>query len=245
MSSRANPIAKTYRVFIKEISSFFGANLPPVTVGLVAFMSGLVSVLLAMSRGATYDDITRAIFYFFYILIILSSIVLSMGAFVSERRQGTMELLYTLPVTDLELVVGKFLMSALTVALVSAGITIVYVVIIAEGPWYIAFTGFLGLVLVGFYATSVGIFASSLSENYIVSLLVSVVLVLLIDIGGYLSGLFPEPASDLLSHMHGINHYNPFTRGVIPLEGVVFFLSITFLFLFLSVRVLESRRWRN
>lgn len=238
-------IVRAKWVFLKELNSFFGANLPPVTVGLVAFLSGLVSVLLALNPGSTYDDITRAIFYFFYVLIIVASLLLSMGAFVSERRQGTMELLYTLPVSDLELVLGKFMMVALVSSLISAGLTIFYVVIIAQGPWYVALSGFIGLLLVSLYASSIGIFASSLSENYIVSLLISLTLVLVIDLSGYLSGLFPSPAKEIFSHLHSINHFNPFTRGVISFRGSIFFISMTGFFLFLAIRVLESRRWRG
>ncbi len=232
-------------IFYKEVNSFFGANLPPVSIGLIAFLSGLVSVLLALSPGATYEDITRAIFYFFYMLIIVAAIILSMSSFVNERRQGTMELLYTLPVTDLELVLGKFFLGALVISSLSMAITLVYVVIIAQAPWYLAVSGFLGLLLVGLYAYSAGMLASSFSDNTIISLLISAVILISIDVGGYLSGLFPEPARSIFSHIHSINHFNPFTRGIISLRSSIFFISITFLFLFLTVRVLESRRWRG
>ncbi len=237
-------MAKARWVFYREISSFFGANLPPITIGLVAFLSGLISVLLSKT-GTTYDDVTRSLFYFFYLLIILAALILSMGSFVNERKQGTMELLYTLPVTDLELVLGKFLMGVTVLSVLAISLTIVYVILIASGPLYLAAGGCIGIILVGLYAYSIGIFASTLSDNHIMALLISFVIVLLIDITGYLSGLFPSPAREILAHIHAVNLYQPFTNGIISLRSVIFFMSTTFFFLFLSVRVLESRRWRG
>ncbi len=232
-------------IFLKEWSSFLGSNLAPITVGLVAFLCGLVSVVLGLTQGATYEDVTRILYYFFYIIVIVAGILLSMSAFVQERRQGTLELLYTLPITDLELVLGKFLMGAAFLSMVSTAITLVYVKFIGEAPWYIVGTGILGLILVGMYAYSVGIFASTLTDSHLVSLLVATVILAGVDIGGFLAGLLPSPAKDILTHLHGLHQFNPFSRGVIPFKGSIFFISLTVLFLFLSVKVLESRRWRG
>jgi len=88
-------------VFIKELKSFFGSNFPPISLGVIAFLCGFVSVLLPTTSGKTYEEVTRALFYLYYVFTLVDAILLSMGAFVQERRQGTLELLYTLPVTDL------------------------------------------------------------------------------------------------------------------------------------------------
>jgi ABC-2 type transport system permease protein len=236
---------KAYWVFIKEWNSFLGANLPPVVIGIVALMSGLVSVLMALSEGATYDDVTRAIFYYFYILMILSGLLLSMSSFVNEKRQGTLELLYTLPVTDLSLVLGKFMMGIAIISGLASALSIVYILIISGAPLSVFFTGLVGLILVGLYAFSAGILSSALFSNNLSSLLFSILIVMVIDIGGYLAGLLPGAAREIFSHMHGLNHFLPFTRGVLTYRSTVFFISITALFLFFTVKVLESRRWRG
>ena len=232
-------------IFLKEVTSFMGSNLPALSIGIVIFICGLLSVLLVMTPGSTYEDIARVLYHLFYIITILAALFLSMSAFVNERRQGTLELLYTLPVTDLELVLGKFLMGAFLMTALSTGITLVYVAGIAEGSWYVVVSGLVGLILTGMYAYSIGIFASSLSDSYLIALLSGGAILVLIDIGGFLAGLLPEPAKSILTYLHGLNHFLPFTRGVIPLQGVVFFVSLTVLFLLLPVKVLESRRWRG
>lgn len=232
-------------IFLKETTSFFGSNFAPLSLGLVAFMCGIGSALLSLSQGATYDGVTRFIFHYFYIIIIIAALLLSMSAFVSEKRQGTMELLYTLPISDVEMVVGKFLMGAVFLTLLSISMTLVYVVGIAEAPWYVAVSGALGLIFVGMYAYSVGLLASSLTDSYLVALLVALVIVLAIDIGGFMAGLLPSPAKEVFAHLHGLHQYNPFTRGRISLKSSMFFLSLCAFFLFLTVRVLESRRWRG
>jgi len=238
-------LARVRWVLAKEISSFFGSNLPPVTLGIVAFLCGIPSVVLALTTGATYEGITRLIFYMFYIIIIAASLFLSMSAFVYEKKHGTMELLYTLPISDVELTIGKFFMGLVFLVPVSIGMTLVYVVGIAEAPWYIALSGIYGLILVGFYAYSIGMFASSITESYLIALLIAVAIVFTIDIGGFLAGMLPSPVKEILTHLHGVNQYAPFTRGRIPLKGSIFFISSTVFFLFLTVKVLESRRWRT
>jgi len=247
MSAKTNQTFSPSRVkwiFIKEIKSFFGANYPVVSLFLVLVMCALVSVILPSTPGTTYEDVSRALFWVYYILTIAFGILISIGSFASERRQGTLELLYTLPLTDLELVIAKFLPGAIFLGAISLMITLVYVVGIAEAPWYMALSGFFGLFLVGLYATSITVFASSLTGSYLLSLVVAVVIALVIDVGGYLGGMLPSPGKELAVFFHGLSQFGPFARGIIPLKGTVFFLSLSGLFLFLSVKVLESRRWR-
>ena len=240
-----NLLKPVWWIFIKELHSFFGSNLPPFALGIFAIFSGLVSVLIGLSANVTYEDVTRALFYFFYIIIIVISIILSMSSIVSERRQGTLELLRTLPVSDLEIVVGKFLPGVVYVGIMSISVSLVYVMWISEGPFYMALAGFPGLLLAGLFAYSVGIFASSISDSHIVSLLIAGGIIVFIEVGGFLGGLLPEPAKSIITHMHAVNQYSPFTRGVIPLRGLLFFMSLIVFFLFLSVKMLESRRWRS
>ena len=238
-------LARVRWILYKEINSFFGSNLPPAVIGIVALLCGMVSALLSLSSGATYEAVTSLIFHLFYIIVIAAALCLSMSAFVGERRQGTMELLYTLPVTDLELVLGKYLMGVIFISLLSLAMTLVYIMGIAEAPLYMVVSGVTGLILVGLYAYGVGVFASSLTDSYLLSLLIGVMIVLVIDIGGFMAGLLPEPGREILTHMHGLGQFVPFTRGRIPLKGSVFFISLALFFLFLTVRVLESRRWRG
>ncbi|MCB1137644.1 MAG: ABC transporter permease subunit [Leptospiraceae bacterium] len=238
-------LQRIYWVYLKELASFFGSSLPPLSIGILAFCCGFVSVILASTDRATYEQVTIAIFYIFYILTLGAGVFLSMSAFVNERRQGTLELLYSLPISDLELVIGKFLLNFSILGALLFLMQGVYIFWIAETPMYMTATGLIGLWLVAMYATSVGIFASSFTESHLISLLIATGILVFVDIGGYLAGLLPAPAREIFSYMHALDQFNPFTRGILPLQGTLFFGGLTVLFLFFTVRVLESRRWRG
>ena len=236
--------AKAWWLFLKEKSAFFGSNLAPISIGIVAFLCGLTTAVphrLEISQ----QDLARTLFHMFYIIVLGSALFLSMSTFVSERRQGTLELLYTLPVSDAQLVLGKFFMGIFLMFSVVLSMSLVYIFWLANAPWYMALGGALGLLLAGLYAYSVGIFASSFTDSYLLSLLISSLIIGLVDVGGYLAGLLSSPAKEIVTHMHGLQHFFTFSRGVIPLRGLIFFGSLTTLFLFASVKVLESRRWRG
>ena len=237
-------LKKAKYIFFKEFASFLGSNLPPVSIGIITLWCGVISAVLAGSPGAKTTDVSRALYWVIYMGFILCFSFLSMSAFVSEKRQGTMELLYTLPVSDAELVLGKFLFGAFAVAFMTVCVTLFYFIGIASTPWYLIVPGALGLFLSGLYVYSVGIFASSLTDNYLLSLLYTALIIILIEVGGFMTGLLPSPAKDILKHLHAFYQFLPFTRGVISLKGTVFFSSLCFFFLFLTVKVLGSRRWR-
>jgi ABC-2 type transport system permease protein len=236
---------RIYWVYLKELSSFFGSSLPPLSIGILAFCCGFVSVILASTDRATYEQVTLAIFWIFYILTLGAGVFLSMSAFVNERKQGTLELLYSLPISDLELVLGKFLLNFTVLGLLLFLMEGVYIFWIAEAPLYMAFTGLIGLWLVAMYASAVGIFASTFTDSHLISLLIATGIIVLIDVGGYMAGLLPSPAREIFSYMHAFVQFNSFTRGTIPLQGTLFFGGLTVLLLFFAVRVLESRRWRG
>ena len=236
--------AKAWWLFLKERSAFFGANLAPLSIGIVAFLCGLTTAL-PHRMELSQQDLVRMLFHMFYIIILGSALFLSMSAFVSERRQGTLELLYTLPVSDVQLVLGKFFMGVFLMASLVFGMGFVYIFWLADAPWYMALAGALGLFLAGLYAYSVGIFASSFTDSHFLSLLISSLIIGFIDVGGYLAGLLDSPAKEIVTHLHGLHHFFTFTRGVIPLRGIIFFGTLILLFLFASVKVLESRRWRG
>ncbi len=235
---------KIFYIFFKELLSFVGSNFPAISLGIVAMICGLVS-LVPYQSSATLEEITKFLFHMFYLIMLGSSLFLSMSSFVNERKQGTMELLYTLPIRDFELVLGKFSMAKLQVLIIALFMSLGYIAFIADAPYYIVISGFVGLYLTGIYAMSVGIFASSLTDSHLLSLLIGALILGFIDIGGFMAGLLPSPAKEIFSYFHGIDHFLTFTSGALSLRAIVFFLSLTAFFLFLTTRVLESRRWRG
>ena len=237
-------LRKSYWLFVKELQSFTASNFPVLSLVFIYFLCGLVSIL-AHRLEVQSIDLSRMLFHLFYIIFLVGGALLALTSFTHEKRQGTLELLYTLPITDTQIVLAKFAMGVLSILSLALPVSIVYIYWLGETPSYAVWTGGLGLSLVGLYAYSVGIWTSSWTPSYILSAVSSALILVSIDMLGYLSGLFPAPFRAILSHFHGLERFFAFTHGGISLRSVVFFVSLILLFLFLSIKVLEARRWKG
>ena len=175
--------------------------------------------------------------------------VLCMGLLAQEWATGTVETLFTAPVGETDVVVGKFLGALGFFGLLLAP-TLVYVLLLRMysrldfGP---IFTGYLGLILVGGTFVAVGLFCSSLTRSQVVAAVTTVALLFVITIAPH---LLQQVASQLSPFWRGVadqgvyNRYIDFSKGVIDTGHVVFFLAVTAVFLFLTVKILEARRWK-
>nr|OBZ97707.1 ABC-2 family transporter protein [Leptospira interrogans serovar Copenhageni/Icterohaemorrhagiae] len=114
-----------------------------------------------------------------------------------------------------------------------------------KAPLYIVASGTIGVFLLGIFSFAVGLFGSSLGKNQMISLLISIVIILTLWVSGYFSYLFDSVTRKILYHLHIFSHFIAFCKGVLPLNGIVFFVSGALFFLYLTVKVLESRRWRG
>jgi len=172
--------------------------------------------------------------------------VLTMRLLAEEQKLGTLELLMTSPVRDTEIVLGKYL-ATLLVLCSTLFITLFYVVLLAwfgdpdVGP---VFVGYLGLLLYGAAALSIGLLASSFSPNQIVSAVVGFGVLLMLTLIGQAAPLTEGVTAQVLSQISLNNQFQNFSRGIIDTHSVVYFIVLTVLMLFLTSRILESRRWR-
>jgi ABC-2 type transport system permease protein len=179
-------------------------------------------------------------------IMVLMAPVLTMRLLAEEQKLGTMELLLTSPVRDWEIVVGKFL-SSFIFYLVALALTLYYVLLLYwfgkpdSGP---ILAGYLGMILYGAATLSVGLLASSFSGNQIVGAVVGFGILLILTVIDQASNLVSGTASTVVEQVSITFHFEDFTRGVIDLQSVIYYISVTVLFLFLAVRSLESRRWR-
>lgn len=114
-----------------------------------------------------------------------------------------------------------------------------------KAPLYIVVSGTIGVFLLGIFSFAIGLFGSSLGKNQMISLLISIVIILTLWVSGYFSYLFDSVTRKILYHLHIFSHFISFCKGVLPLNGIVFFVSGALFFLYLTVKVLESRRWRG
>ncbi len=200
--------------------------------------------------GAPEMNITAWLEGFFmntavWILFVLP--LLSMRLFSEEKRQGTMELLFTYPIRDAETVLGKYFACATIFALMLAA-TVVNMLVLARygdpefGP---IFSAYLGLFLMGASFLAVGIFVSSLTENQIVAAIGTFGALLLLWVIHWVSTTANPQLGRLLEELSVIERYSGFAKGVIEIKNVVYYISFAVFFIFLTLRVLESKKWRG
>ena len=227
----------------KEFRSYFDSPVAYVVITLFLLIAGWqfsTSLFLSNSPDLrTLFSIIRFILLFFIPAV-------SMRLISEERRLGTIELLMTLPVKEWQLVMGKFL-SAYLLIIVTLFLTIIhYMTIALLGRPDLGATigGYIGLVLiVGFYL-SIGIFTSSLSQNQIISFILSFVIIFAFYILDKIVFFFPGFLATVLEYLSTDYHFNNIARGVLDSRDVIYYLSMMFLFLFLTVQTLESRKWK-
>lgn len=175
--------------------------------------------------------------------------MLSMRLFSEEYKLGTIELLFTYPVKDFEVVLGKFLASAV-VFLGMLALTFVYPLLssaVVPDQTYLpsVLASYLGVFLVGTAFLSLGIFASAITENQIVAGLVSFSALLILWMIGFVDEFQPGILGTICNEISVYAHFEDFGRGVVDTAHLSFYVLFTVFFLFMTLRVLESHKWRG
>jgi gliding motility-associated transport system permease protein len=230
----------------RDFTALFVSPVGWVVAGLFVFLVsgfGFIATVLA-GQQATMAGVFGVITNFLMVVLVP---LLTMRVLAEERSQGTLELLLTSPVRDWELTAGKWV-GAFGFYVMLLATTIVYVVILrvyASGlDLGLIGATYLGLVLVGAAAVAIGVLASSLTRNQIVAFFIAMALLLMIWYAGYVIGFFvAPPANQFFEYVGGWNRFQPFSLGQAALRDIVYFVTLTFGALFLTTRVLASRRW--
>jgi ABC-2 type transport system permease protein len=192
------------------------------------------------------DGIIRPLYGNMNVIFLFFVPFITMRLFAEERKQHTIELLLTSPVSLIEIILGKFLSSFLLV-LVMLAFTITYPVILAitgnpdPGP---ILTSYLGTLLLASCYLSIGLFFSSMTENQIVAGALTFATGLFFWLISWASQNAGDAMGKVLTYLSLINHYNNFSTGVLNTSDILFYVSFIFLGLFLTHRVLDSYRWR-
>jgi ABC-2 type transport system permease protein len=179
------------------------------------------------------------------VLLLLFAIVLTMRTLAEEKKLGTWELLLTSPVRDSDVVLGKFL-GSMGILIIMLVLTLFYpllLVIFGDPDIGPIWTSYLGLFLLGSTALSVGIFASSLTSNQIVAAVVSGAILFGLWVVGIIAGSAPQALQQVLSYISLSSHSVGLEAGIIDTRDIVYYLSISALFLYSSIRSLEASRW--
>lgn len=181
-------------------------------------------------------------------LLMFCAPLLTMGLLAEEKRSGTVEILMTAPVTDVEIVTAKFLGTMIFFGILIAP-TLIYVAILAalsySPPDYGAVAGnYVGLLFMAAVYFAIGLFISSLTSSQVVSAIVTfVVFFAVLVAGSFAENVTSEWLRAVLERVSFFRYYESFGRGIIDTRAVVYYMSLIALNLFLTVRSLESRRW--
>ncbi|RMG92207.1 MAG: ABC transporter [Chloroflexi bacterium] len=230
-------------IFVQPIAYIFTI----VVVGITGLIFAAQLANYAIQPGVVPVDLANVLGTFTF-LYIFAAPAITMRLLSEEQRSGTMELLMTLPLRDGEVVLGKF-MAAFIFYMVATALTLVYPFVLIQfgnpdiGP---ILTSYLGVLLWGAGLLAIGLLASALSDNQMVSFILGFGLILVLYLA-FIPGRFftASPTVALVfNELSFESHLNNFMRGLILAKDVVYYLGITAVFLFATTRVLESRRWR-
>ena len=232
-------------VFKREFRSFFTSPIGYIVMAILFVFSGYFFYYFNLYAGST--SLTAVYTQLFSIVIMLVLPILTMRSFSEEKRQRTDQALFTAPVSLTGVVVGKFLAAMLLFAL-AMSITLVYGLVIATKvtpDWMVIFGNYFGMLLLGGVIVAAGLFFSSLTESQFIAAIVTIAFsfgLTMIDSVASLFSFAPFVA-DIVSFLSVYTRYTSFTQGLIYYDNVFFFLSMQVLFLFITVRSLDAKRW--
>lgn len=251
----------------RELRTYFASPIAYVALTIFTFLAGVVfyffigvmvesvgtRAMMAAQTGRPPDPIdmpgviVQNMFNFLSFVLLLVLPMITMALFSEEKKRGTMELLLTAPVTDLQVVLGKYL-AASVFYLILLSTTVIELAILfsysqpAKGP---ILSAYLGIALYGLAIIAIGMFISTLTESQVISVILTfgVLMVLwLIDAVARSAG---PTTKAVLSYLSILEHTNDFLQGVISTSHIIFYLSFILLGIFLTYRSLDSLRWRG
>ncbi len=232
----------TATIAVKEFRFYLASPMAYVVTGIFLVATGF---FFSFGSAAYYETSISDFLGMGSVLLLLLASVLTMRLLAEERKMGTIELLLTAPVRDSEVILGKFL-GSLMVLLVMLALTFYYPILLMVfgdpdmGP---VGTGYLGLLLLGSTTLAVGIFASSLTSNQLVAAVVAGGILFGLWFIGAAASLLPEAAGQVVGYLSLSYYFPDFAKGIIDTRGIIYYLSVTALFLFLATRSLENSRW--
>jgi len=227
----------------KELKGYFDSPIAYIVITIFLLISGwfFFSDLFLVNQASLRNLFSIVPFIFMFFVPAVTMRLIS-----EEKRSGTIELLLTLPVRDHEIILGKFLAGMILIS-VAVILTLVYTLTLSglgdlDAGSVVA--GYLGLIFLGATYVSVGVFTSSLTQNQIVAFITSFLIIFILFMLNKVLIFFPSFLASFFEYLAVDYHFSNISRGVIDSRDLIYYLSIIFLFLFLSVRALESRKWR-
>jgi ABC-2 type transport system permease protein len=254
----------TWIICRKEMRSYFASPVAYLLLTMFAFIFGwffwnilgyFVSMGVAsMQRGQMMpmninEEVIRPLLANVGVIGLFFIPLITMRLFAEEKRTGTIELLVTSPITDMEVILGKWLAAMLLYGcmLLVTALNFAFLFKYGHPDWKPLVIGYLGLYLQAGALLAVGTFISTLTKNQIIAGAVTFAVCLMLWVLEWVSGGGFETAkwAQVLSYMSVINHYESFAKGMLSSKDAIYYVSVIFFGLFLTARSMESLRWRS
>ncbi len=230
-------------IYKREMRAYFTTPIGYIFLGI--FLAAAAALFCYSTLFAMSSDVTGFFSSLLFVMVVLLPL-LTMKSFAEEKKQRTEQLLLTAPVSLWRVVAGKFL-AAYTMfasAIVVSGLYCLILYAYAPVKTAVLFGNIIALLLVGMAFLAVGIFVSCLTENQLSAAIVTMLILLGFMAIGYVAEFIPfYPIRFVLECLSVFYRFQSFTQGIFDIAALFYYLSISFVFLFLAVRVLERRRW--
>jgi gliding motility-associated transport system permease protein len=244
----------------KELRSYFASPMAYIVIGFFLLPFGVFFYLYLQSfvrqslQSAQFggamninQQVIRYVLQNASVIVLFIMPMITMRTYSEEKRSGTIELLLTSPVSDMEIILGKFF-GALGLYIAMLAMTLLYMAILfvyGNPEWRPLLAAYLGLLLMGGAFVSIGLLISSTTNNQIVAGIVSFVVFLLLWIIGWFAESAGPTAGGIASYLSITEHFDDFSKGIIDTKHVIYYLSLITFGLFLTAKSVDTERWRG
>jgi ABC-2 type transport system permease protein len=252
----------TWTICAKELRSYFVSPIAYLLLTMFALIFGfffwnalgyfVIEGMEMQMRGQMYpmnlnEQVIRPLLSNVSVVGLFFIPMITMRLFAEEKRTGTIELLATSPIRDLEVIIGKWLAALVLYSclLLFTALNFAFLFHYGNPDWKPLAIGYLGLLLQAGWLLAIGTFISTLTKNQIIAGAATFGVCLLLWVLEWVSGYETATWAQVLAYMSVITHFESFAKGVIDSKDAVFYLTMIFLGLFFSARSLESLRWRS
>jgi ABC-2 type transport system permease protein len=243
---------KTFAICRRELAAMCGGPLAWVLGAVFLALAGYFFysdlILFVLVGGANQTQgLWRFVFLDFRLVALLVLPLLTMRLFAEERKQGTLELLWTYPVRDREVLAGKFVAAVVIYLVMLAGTAVGPLVLYVLHPFDVTpvLAGYVGMLLLGIAFIACGTAASTLTDNQVVSAMLTYGVLVLAWFATWNEAAIGERVAPVLLQLSLFDHFYGFAQGVIDSRDVVYLLVFAVFFLFLALRALGTRAWRG
>ena len=193
------------------------------------------------------EQLIRPVFQYSMVVFLIVLPMITMRTYSEEKRSGTMELLLTSPITDFQIIMGKFL-GALSLYAIMLAVTLIHMGILfiyGSPEWKPLLTAYLGLLLLGGCFISLGLFISSLTKNQVIAFMATFSVFLFLWVINWIGSFVGPTAAAITSYLSIVDHYDDFAKGVLDTTHLIYYLSFITFGLFLTAKSVDSERWRG